>query len=134
MASIFDLHVHTNRGSPDSALTPEEMVEECKRVGLTGVMITEHVGWSRHDFLEVAKDQELILINALELYTPLGHIITLGLDGYVTGYSGDTETIRALRKGVDRVGVGERMKHRRFPRSDLFSDISIGDAPSVEGA
>lgn len=104
MASIFDLHVHTNRGSPDSALTPEEMVEESRRVGLTGVMVTEHVGWPRHDFQQFAKDQELILINALELYTPLGHIITLGLDGYVTGYSGDIETIRRLRKEVDRVG------------------------------
>ena len=55
MASIFDLHVHTNRGSPDSALTPEEMVEESKRVGLTGVMITEHVGWPRHDFFSPAR-------------------------------------------------------------------------------
>ncbi len=104
MASIFDLHVHTNRGSPDSALTPAEMVEESGRVGLTGVMVTEHVGWPRQDFEEFARDQDLILIRALELYTPLGHIITLGLDGYVTGYNGDIETIRRLRQEVDRVG------------------------------
>ena len=104
MASIFDLHVHTNRGSPDSALTPQEMVEESSRMGLTGVMVTEHVGWPRQDFEQFARDQDLILIRALELYTPLGHIITLGLDGYVTGYNGDIETIRRLRKEVDRVG------------------------------
>lgn len=104
MASIFDLHVHTNRGSPDSALTPEEMVEEASRVGLTGVMITEHVGWPHQDFMQFNKGQDVILVNALELYTPLGHIITLGLEGYVTGYNGDIETIRRLRKEVDRVG------------------------------
>jgi len=104
LASIFDLHVHTNRGSPDSSLTPDEMVVESSRVGLTGVMVTEHVGWPRQDFEQFARDQDLILIRALELYTPLGHIITLGLDGYVTGYGGDIETIWRLRQEVDRVG------------------------------
>ena len=104
MASIFDLHVHTNQGSPDSALTPQELVQEAERIGLTGVMVTEHVGWPRQDFEQFAQGQDLVLIRALELYTPLGHIITLGLDGYVTGYSGDIETIRRLRKEVDRVG------------------------------
>ncbi len=78
MASIFDLHIHTNRGSPDSSLTPEELVAESTRVGLTGAMVTEHIGWPRADFEQFAKDQDLILIRALELYTPLGHIITLG--------------------------------------------------------
>ena len=104
MASIFDLHIHTNRGSPDSSLTPEELVAESTRVGLTGAMVTEHVGWPRADFEQFAKGQDLILIRALELYTPLGHIITLGLDGYVAGYNGDIETIRKIRKEVDKVG------------------------------
>ncbi len=44
------------------------------------------------------------LILALEAYTPLGHIITLGLDHYVTGYSGGLDTIETLRKEVDRIG------------------------------
>ena len=104
MASVFDLHVHTNQGSADSALTPEEMVTEATRLGLTGIMITEHTGWARPEFEEFAKDQELVLVNSLEMYTPLGHIITLGLDKYVTGYNGDIETIRTLRREVDRVG------------------------------
>ena len=122
MASIFDLHVHTNRGSPDSALTPDEMAEEASRLGLTGLMITEHVGWPRHDFEQFARDQDLVLINALELYTPLGHIITLGLDGYVTGYNGDIETIRILRKEVDRVG-GAAM----FVRRNLLEKVGLLD-------
>ncbi len=104
MVSVFDLHVHTNKGSRDSSLTPDELVEEAIRVGLTGVMVTEHDGWPRHDFEQFARDKNVILIRALEAYTPLGHVITLGLDGHVTGFAGGIETVRQLRKEVDRRG------------------------------
>ena len=91
-------------GSPDSALTPEELVSEAHRLGLDGVMVTEHDGWARHDFDAFARDQDLVLVRALELYTPLGHVITMGLDAHVVGYSEDLETFRKLRVEVDRVG------------------------------
>ena len=104
MSSVFDLHVHTNQGSPDSSLTPEEMVAEASRVGLTGIMVTEHVGWPRPDFDAFAKDQDVILVRALENYSPLGHIITLGLPAHVTGFTGGIETVKKLRQEVDRVG------------------------------
>ncbi|MCH8072290.1 MAG: biopolymer transporter ExbD [Proteobacteria bacterium] len=35
---------------------------------------------------------------------------------------------------MDRVRVEETIKDRRILRSDLFPDISIGDAPSADGA
>ena len=104
MTSIFDLHVHTNAGSPDSSLTPEELVSEALRVGLTGVMVAEHNGWPRHLFDEFARGQDIVLVRALEVYTPFGHIITLGLDSHVTGPSGGIDTIRTLRREVERVG------------------------------
>ena len=104
MATVLDLHVHTNRGSADSSLTPEDLVAEANRLGLTGVMITEHTGWDRPDFEAFARQQDLVLLLALEAYTPLGHIITIGLDKYVTGFSGGIDTIRTLRREVDKVG------------------------------
>ncbi len=106
MTSIFDLHVHTHQGSPDSALTPDELVAEAWRMGLTGAMVTEHNGWPRHDFdVFVAQmDSGLVLVRALEVYTPLGHIITMGLEAHVTGPSGGVATVRTLRKEVQRVG------------------------------
>jgi len=66
--------------------------------------VTEHMGWPRPEFNAFASQQTLPLILALEAYTPLGHIITLGLDHYVTGYSGGLDTIETLRKEVDRIG------------------------------
>ena len=104
MASIFDLHIHTTKGSPDSSLTPEELVAECKRIGLTGVMVTEHVGWPRHDFDAFARAQDIVLIRGLELYTPLGHIIALGLEEHVGGIGGGIEAVEKVRQEVDRVG------------------------------
>ena len=82
MTSIFDLHVHTHQGSPDSALTPEEMLDEAQRIGLTGVMVTEHNGWVKHDFDRWAQGdlKGIVVVRALEVYTPLGHIITMGLE------------------------------------------------------
>ena len=104
MYSIFDLHVHTNQGSPDSALTPDELVSEATRMGLTGIMVTEHNGWPRHDFDMFALEQELVLVRAMEMYTPMGHIITLGLESYVSGAMGGIETVKKLRREVERVG------------------------------
>ena len=104
MPSLFDLHVHTNQGSPDSGLTPEEMVSEVKRLGLTGAMVTEHDGWARAEFEDFARKQDIVLVRAHEVYTPLGHVITMGLDGHVAGYGDSLETIRVLRKAVDDAG------------------------------
>ena len=59
MTSLFDLHVHTNQGSPDSALTPDELVSEIRRLGLTGVMVTEHNGWPKQDFDRFAKQSDV---------------------------------------------------------------------------
>ena len=104
MPSIIDLHVHTRQGSLDSALTPEELVAELWRLGLTGAMVTEHNGWSRHHFDEFMRNQEVLVVRALEVYTPLGHILTLGLESHVTGPAGDINTVRQLRQEVLRVG------------------------------
>ena len=104
MPAVIDLHVHTNRGSPDSSLTADELVAEAVRVGLNGAMVTEHVGWPRQDFENFARNQGMLLVRALENYSPLGHIITLGLDSHVTGFTGGIETVKRLRKEVDKVG------------------------------
>lgn len=104
MASVLDLHVHTNQGSPDSSLTPDELVAEALRVGLSGVMVTEHVGWPRPEFEAFAREQGMLLVRALENYSPLGHIITLGLDSHVTGFTGGIDTVKKLRQEVDKVG------------------------------
>lgn len=101
MVSIFDLHVHTTKGSSDSSLSPQELVQEAKRIGLTGVCLTEHSGWTdRHDFERFARQHDIVLIRALEIETDYGHILVFGLDGYLPGVT----RVRDLRKVVQAMG------------------------------
>ena len=101
MAQLFDMHVHTTRGSSDSNLTPEEMVLESERLGFFGLCITEHSGpWDRHEFQKFAEEHSQVLIRAMEVETDMGHILAFGLGSYVPGIA----DARRLRKAVDEVG------------------------------
>src|SRR5215467_6346868 len=44
---ILDLHIHTSWHSADSNLSPIDLIREAKRLGLDGVVVTEHDrGWT----------------------------------------------------------------------------------------
>lgn len=98
---IVDLHVHTILGSPDSGLTPQHLVAEAKRIGLEGVILTEHhYQWDREQAQALAREHGLTLFPSLEIATDLGHVAVLGLDGYTSGiYRAET-----LRRLVDEKG------------------------------
>ena len=101
MARVFDLHVHTTRGSSDSNLSPEEMVLEAERLGLKGLCITEHSGpWDRHEFDAFASRHDLVLVRAMEADTDMGHMLAFGLDRYLPGM----ERAEVLRREADQVG------------------------------
>ncbi len=99
MARLFDMHVHTTKGSSDSNLSPEEMVLEAERLGFFGICITEHSGpWDRHEFRSFAAQHNLVLIRAMEVDTDMGHILAFGLDSYLPGLASAEE----LRKASGR--------------------------------
>ena len=99
--AVFDLHVHTVRGSSDSSLTPEQLIEEALRIGLDGVCLTEHGGgWDDQEMERVFSNAGLTVIRALEVDTEMGHILVFGLHRYVNGM----HTVRDLRKAVNRAG------------------------------
>ena len=101
MAQLFDMHVHTTKGSSDSNLSPEEMVLEAERLGFFGLCITEHSGpWDQHEFQGFAAKHDLALIRAMEVETDMGHILAFGLNSYLPGISNAQE----LRRAVDDVG------------------------------
>ena len=101
MATLFDLHVHTTKGSSDSNLSPEEMVLEAKRLGLPGICITEHnAPWDRHQFQAFARQHDLLLIRGVEVDTDMGHVLVFGLDSYLPGIS----KIEELRRVVKEAG------------------------------
>jgi len=127
---IIDLHVHTSHGSSDSNLSPQELVEEARRIGLQGVCLTEHSGsWDRFEFRRFAdKQDDLLLVSALEVETDMGHVIVFGLDGYVPGIRDPRE----LRRVADDVGAYMVLAHPfrnllqkpRFDVNLLFKNLA----------
>ncbi len=98
---VVDLHVHTVRGSTDSSLTVPDLIEECRRIGLDGVCLTEHSGgWLKGDIESEFRDSGLLAIAGVEIDTNLGHILAIGIDQYTTGIN----NIEILRKTVDEEG------------------------------
>ncbi len=99
--AVFDLHLHTVRGSSDSSLTPAQLIEEAHRIGLDGVCLTEHSGgWEQHELESTFRDTDMTVIRALEVNTDMGHILVFGLHRYVDGM----HTAAGLRKVVDAAG------------------------------
>lgn len=94
---LFDLHVHTVRGSSDSSLKTDEMVQEAIRVGLDGVCLTEHRGpWDPHELGALQRRHEgLLLLNAMEVETSFGHLTVYGLDRFIGGIH-DPQSLRRV--------------------------------------
>ena len=99
--AVFDLHLHTVRGSSDSGLSPDQLIQEAQRIGLDGVCLTEHSGgWEERELADTFRDSGITAIRALEVNTDMGHILVFGLNRYVDGM----HTAAGLRKAVDAVG------------------------------
>jgi predicted metal-dependent phosphoesterase TrpH len=99
--TIVDMHVHTVRGAADSSLTPDQLIEEAQRIGLSGVNISEHDRvWEPHLLEEFRERSGLFVSRGMEVSTDMGHMIVMGLDRYVGGIRRATE----LRRVLDEVG------------------------------
>jgi predicted metal-dependent phosphoesterase TrpH len=77
----FDLHLHTSRHSPDSVMTPEALVDQALRLGLNGVVITEHDWLWTEEELDVLRDQApgLVVLAGIEVSTREGHFLVYGV-------------------------------------------------------
>jgi predicted metal-dependent phosphoesterase TrpH len=99
--TIVDMHVHTVRGAADSSLTPEQLTEAAREIGLTGVNISEHDRvWDTRDLEQFRASSGLYVSRGMEVSTDMGHMIVVGLDRYVPGIRRTTE----LRRVVDDMG------------------------------
>ena len=79
----FDHHVHTARHSPDSVIDPLVLLERAKRVGLDGVVITEHdYQWEAGELAELAAHAAAIglrVFSGVEVSAREGHFLVYGL-------------------------------------------------------
>lgn len=109
---IVDMHVHTVRGASDSSLTPQQLVEEARRIGLNGVNISEHDRlWDARDMERFRRDSGLFAGRAMEVSTELGHIIVLGLERYASGIHEAANLRRAVAKAGGFMWLAHPFRH-----------------------
>ena len=83
---IIDIHTHTFPTSDDSMLSPEELINEAKRIGLDGICITDHDGfWNPDDVLKLGQTYDFLVLPGCEVTTEEGHLLVYGLDHYIFG-------------------------------------------------
>ena len=127
MARLFDLHIHTTKGSSDSSLNPEELILEAERLDLRGLCITEHSGpWERHEFERFASRHNVVLVRAMEVETDMGHMLAFGIDRYQAGFHKAVE----LRRAADAVGGYVVTAH---PFRAVLSQKIRSNAPLYQG-
>lgn len=77
----FDLHIHTNRHSPDSSIDPLHLIRRARQVGLDGIVITEHDWlWTEGELAELrAAQPDLVILAGIEVSAQDGHLLVYGV-------------------------------------------------------
>ena len=74
----LDLHNHT-RFSPDSRVSPKDLVARARRAGLDGIAVTDHNAVEGIREAEVAAGRDFIVIPAIEVSARSGHVLGYGV-------------------------------------------------------
>ncbi len=77
----FDLHLHTNRHSPDSVTDPFDLLRAARRAGLDGVVLTEHdYLWPDDELAELRSfDPGLVILSGMEVTGRGGDVLVYGV-------------------------------------------------------
>jgi predicted metal-dependent phosphoesterase TrpH len=90
-----DLHVHTIY-SPDSLITPKDLVFYARKRGLTAVAITDHD--TVEGVLKIAKETDFLIIPGIEVSSTNGHIIGLNLQDPIPKRLSPEETVDRIHE------------------------------------
>lgn len=97
---LIDLHCHTFPRSDDSFLSPDQLVERAKAVGLDGVCLTEHdFAWEAHKVRELAKRHSFLVIPGIEVNSEDDHILVFGLNRYIHGVQRAAQLAQLVAEG-----------------------------------
>jgi predicted metal-dependent phosphoesterase TrpH len=121
------VHLHTNRGSADSNLSPRDLVERARTIGIGAVCITEHdTMWDLAEFGDMAREAGVLLLRGMEVTTDMGHIGVFGLDTYLGGIY----KLAELRRVADDEGAILIANHPfRYKLDARFSFMNTDHEP-----
>jgi predicted metal-dependent phosphoesterase TrpH len=128
----FDLHIHTNRHSPDSQIDPGALIERARHIGLDGVVITEHDWlWTESELEELrSAAEDLVVLAGVEVSAWEGHFLAYGVRNPFAVPRG----IRAadLCREVHRQG-GVVVAAHPFRWGQRFDQIIQDEQPDLDG-
>ena len=113
---LIDLHTHTFPNSDDSFVSPDELVNAAKGLGLDGICITEHdYFWDPDDIRALSRKHDFLVLPGCEVNTDGGHVLVLGLEKYVFGMH-RAAFLRKLVEQASGVMVVAHPYRRRYIR------------------
>ncbi len=92
---LLDLHNHT-RYSPDSRVSPAELVAVAKRNGLQGIAVTDHNAVAGVAEAEETAGDGFLVLPGIEVSTALGHVLGYGVREVVPRDLGVAETVERI--------------------------------------
>jgi predicted metal-dependent phosphoesterase TrpH len=119
----IDLHLHTSRGSSDSNVSPHQVIERAREIGISAVCITEHDHiWDVQEVLDIAAEAGVVLLRGMEVTTEIGHVGAFGLDRYVGGIY----KLKELRRVADDCGglliANHPFRYKLDPKLTFFNN------------
>jgi predicted metal-dependent phosphoesterase TrpH len=123
----IDLHLHTNRGSADSNLSPKDLIDRARSISIGAVCITEHDNlWDLKEIAPMAAEAGVTCIRGMEVTTEMGHVGVFGLPEYVSGIY----KLAGLRRIVDEYGGIMIANHPfRYKLDPRFSFLNSDQEP-----
>src|SRR5438552_5288300 len=128
----FDLHIHTSRHSPDSEIDPFVLVRRARRIGLDGIVITEHDWlWTEPELEELRAAQPgLVVLAGIEVSALEGHFLVYGVHNPFALSRGIR--VHELCEEVHRQG-GAVVAAHPFRWGQPFDEILEEERPELDG-
>ncbi len=126
----IDMHVHS-KYSTDGKEEIEDIIKQAKRVGLSGIAITDHncvKGWG--EAVEFGKKHEIIVIKGEEVSSSEGHILAYGIREKIEKGLSPEETVKKIR---EKGGIAVAAHPYRISNGVGESVVRRTDFDAIEG-
>ncbi|MCX5718424.1 MAG: CehA/McbA family metallohydrolase [Nitrospirae bacterium] len=123
---LFELHSHSwysqDKFGSHGLCSPVELVKRARRLGLSGIAITDHNSFKAWDSLKNIHLDDFVIVPGQEISTNQGHLIALGINEEIKAGGHFLETIDKIRSqggisiaphpfDLNENGLGERAQH-----------------------
>lgn len=129
---FFDMHLHTSRHSEDGNINPYALLRHAERLGLTGVVITEHdYLWTEAELDELrAAAPRVLVLAGMEVTADEGHFLAYGVTDPLRWGKG--VKVKDLCEEVHRQG-GAVIAAHPFRWGQKFDEIVSQCRPALDG-